>query len=173
MGFCTSNIPAAISRARRLCKRERAPLAHTIVRVHAQGQGGRTADQRQQVRVAHKAGRKALVHLKSLLERERADALLSVVCIFTPPPPNCKECGSTSSKLAVTLGAKAREPCALLQRLSDHQGGLISTQRSTILRRLHQHRGAAVSSRLARSPTRVRSSSQTRCTSTRRSMRPM
>ena len=111
----------------------RAQLAlRGALRAHAQG--GRTADQRQQVRVANKVARKALVHLKLLLERERAEA---VRCAHLYAP---KEMWLRFDELALTLGAKAREPCALLQRLNDHNGGLISTQRNTILRRLHEHR---------------------------------
>jgi len=112
----------------------RAQLAlRGALRAHAQG--GRTADQRQQVRTANKVAKKALAHLKSLLERERAEA---VRCAHLYAP---KEMWLRFDELALTLdAAKTREPCALLQRLNDHNGGLISTQRNTILRRLHEHR---------------------------------
>lgn len=102
--------------------------------LHARAAGGRTAAQSSQVKAASTAVRRATSKFRRAVDDERREAVQHAH-LHAP-----KDMWVRLEELAADQCAPAREPCALLQRLNDKDGQLITINKPTIHHRLHQHR---------------------------------
>ena len=119
-------------RAARLALQSANAVLRAALAVRAQG--GRTAAQTQRVRDANREAKRALKSLKAALDRARSEAIRQAHLVAP------KEMWVRFDELALIPGSSLREPCALLQRLNDQNGGLVTTQRASIYRHLLAHR---------------------------------
>jgi hypothetical protein len=102
--------------------------------LHSRAAGGRTVAQSLQVKNANTAVRRATSKFRRAVDDERREAVQHAH-LHAP-----KDMWARLEELSADQCAPAREPCALLQRLNDKDGQLITINKPTIHHRLHQHR---------------------------------
>ena len=132
-GGSTSNV--SLMRRTRLARNELRRGQHILsLALRSRAVDGRTAAVSIRIKAASAAVRRATSKFKRAVEDER---LSSVQYAHLHDP---KDMWVRLEELAAEQCAPTREPCALLQRLNNKDGELITIDKSTIHHHLHRHR---------------------------------
>ncbi len=126
---------SSFTRRTNLARIELRRVQHALTKaLRARAAGGRTAAHTAQVKSANAAVRAAASKFKRAVDDERREAVQHAH-LHDP-----KDMWVRLEELAAEQCATAREPCALLQRLNNKDGELITINKPAIHHHLHRHR---------------------------------